>query len=194
MNCMTWDEILILIERARIGDAFAFSELVQRFQPAVFAVAVARLRNEHEALELTQEVFVHAWKKLAQLRDARCFVSWLKQITVRMAINRMTRRAPIHGAEPETLQAHADGTVGPLDQIIRGEVRAEVQAGLARLKPLDRATLIAFYLQGQTLKQMSRAFETPIGTIKRRLHVARNRLRAVLAGEESGEPCERASA
>ena len=53
---------------------------------------------------------------------------------------------------------------------------------------VDRATLVAFYIHGRSLKQMSREFETPIGTIKRRLHVARNRLRRHLdAYDEGGE-------
>ena len=56
---------------------------------------------------------------------------------------------------------------------------------LERLKATDRETLTAFYIQGRSLKQMSREFETPIGTIKRRLHVARNRLRKQL---EDGTP------
>jgi RNA polymerase sigma-70 factor, ECF subfamily len=180
MITLTWEEILILIDRARAGDASAFGELVQRFQPAVFAVALARLRNEQEALELAQEVFVHAWRKLAQLRDPKCFVAWLKQITVRMALNRLSRRPPLQGMEPDALQQQADEAGGPLDDIIRAEVREEIQHGLSRLKPLDRATLVAFYLRGQSLKQMSREFATPIGTIKRRLHVARHRLKATL--------------
>ena len=61
--------------------------------------------------------------------------------------------------------------------MIRSEDRAEIWQGLDRLKPLDRDTLVAFYIKGRSLKQMSREFATPVGTIKRRLHVARNRLR-----------------
>ena len=68
--------------------------------------------------------------------------------------------------------------------MIRGETRTEIWKGLDRLKPLDRDTLVAFYIKGRSLKQMSREFETPVGTIKRRLHVARNRLRR--PGEEPG--------
>ena len=65
----------------------------------------------------------------------------------------------------------------------------ELYAGLKRLKPMDRATLMAFYIHGRSLKQMSREFETPVGTIKRRLHVARNRLRAALErGRPQGPP------
>jgi RNA polymerase sigma-70 factor (ECF subfamily) len=193
---MTWTELTTLVERARAGDRAAYGELVERFQPTVYAVALARLRNPAEAQELTQEVFLHGMKKLEQLRDAQCFAGWLRQITVRMAINRLTRRGPFQGVEPEVLeQAEASGS-GPLDELVRAEQRAELRRGLARLKAVDRATLVAFYLRGRSLKQMSRDFETPVGTIKRRLHVARNRLRRVLeeaakAGAEPAAPPRR---
>ena len=182
---MTLTDITILIDRARQGDRAAFGELVERFQPAVYAVALARLRDVNEAVELTQEVFIHALRKLDQLRDPRCFVGWLRQITVRMAINRVTRQAPCKGADPEIMQNAPAADAGPLDALIRAEQRAEVMEGLEALKPLDRATLTAFYLKGRSLVQMSREFETPVGTIKRRLHVARNRLRDAL---ERGQP------
>jgi RNA polymerase sigma-70 factor, ECF subfamily len=184
---MSWNEIVALIGRARTGDRAAFGELVERFQPAVYAVALARLRDANEAVELTQEVFVHAMTKLEQLRDPHCFVGWLRQITVRMAINRVTRKAPVQGAEPDVLQ-NAPAADGPLDAILRAETRAEVWGGLNRLKELDRATLVAFYIRGKSLKQMSREFETPVGTIKRRLHVARNRLKKALEKQAGKRP------
>ena len=59
-----------------------------------------------------------------------------------------------------------------------------------RLDSDRRATLIAFYIRGRSLKQMSREFETPIGTIKRRLHVARHRLKTVLEKMGVGDPTE----
>ena len=177
---MTLLDVTSLIERARAGDRAAFGELVERFQPAVYAVALARLRDVNEAVELTQEVFIHALRKLDQLRDPRCFVGWLRQITVRMAINRVTRQAPCRGADPEVIQSAPSADAGPLDNLIRAEQRAEVLQGLETLKPLDRDTLVAFYLRGRSLLQMSREFSTPVGTIKRRLHVARNRLRDAL--------------
>lgn len=177
---MIWDEIFALIARAQVGDREAFGELVTRFQPAVYAVALARLRDPNEATELTQEVFIHAMTKIAQLRDPHCFVGWLRQITVRMAINRVTRKAPVQGAEPEVMQNAPDAEAGPLDTLIKSENRTAIWDGLERLKPLDRDTLVAFYIQGRSLKQMSREFETPVGTIKRRLHVARNRLKTAM--------------
>jgi RNA polymerase sigma-70 factor (ECF subfamily) len=174
---MIWNDITGMVERARTGDRAAYGELIERFQPTVYAVALGRLRNSTDAQELVQEVFLHAMTKLDQLRDPHCFAGWLRQITERMAINRLTRRGPVRGAEPSVLEnIHAGGT-GPLDDLLRTEQKAQLWEGLDRLKPTDRATLVAFYIRGRSLKQMSREFETPVGTIKRRLHVARNRLR-----------------
>lgn len=169
-----------LVEQAQRGDRVAYGELVSRFEPTVYAVALARLRNSSEAQELTQEVFLHGMRKLDQLREPAAFPGWLRQITVRMAINRLTRRGPVQEVESEILEsAEARGTA-PIDELVRNEQAAELYRALEYLKALDRETLAAFYLRSRTLKQMAREFETPVGTIKRRLHVARNRLKRVL--------------
>ena len=179
---MSWTEITVLVERAKTGDREAYGELVTRFQSSVYAMALGRVRDPLEAQELAQDVFVHAMRKLPQLRDPRCFAGWLRRITARMAINRLSRRGPVSGAEPELLDNVEWRVRGPVEEIERSEAKAELHEGLKRLKDLDRQTLEAFYLRGRSLKQMSREFETPVGTIKRRLHVARLRLKAVLEG------------
>lgn len=180
---MSWEEVGLLVERAKTGDREAYGELVIRFQNSVYAMALARVRNPLDAQELTQDVFVHAMRKLPQLRDARCFAGWLRRITARMAINRLTRRGPLFGAEPEMLDTVAARSVDPVERMEVGEAVAQMRAALGELKPLDRQTLEAFYLRGRSLKQMGREFEVPTGTIKRRLHVARQRLKAVMEGE-----------
>jgi RNA polymerase sigma-70 factor (ECF subfamily) len=182
---MSWLEITELVERAQKGDKLAYGELVKRFQAAVYAMALTRVRDPLEAEELAQEVFVHGMKKLPQLRDPRCFAGWLRRITARMAINRLTRRGPVSGADPEILDNVQARTTQPVDQMELGEAKFELHEGLKRLKELDRQTLEAFYLRGRSLKQMSREFETPVGTIKRRLHVARQRLKDVLEGNSA---------
>lgn len=177
---MSWTEITILVDKAKLGDRAAYGELVTRFQSSVYAMALARVRDPLEAQELAQEVFVHAMRKLPQLRDARCFAGWLRRITARMAINRLTRKGPLFGTEPEILDGVAGAGRTPDENLELSEAKAGLHAGLAKLKALDRQTLEAFYLRGRSLKQMSREFDVPTGTIKRRLHVARLRLKDVL--------------
>ena len=130
---MSWTEITVLVERAKAGDREAYGELVTRFQSSVYAMALARVRNPLEAQELAQDVFVHAMRKLPQLRDPRCFAGWLRRITARMAINRLTRRGPLFGADPEMLDAvQAQGrTAGGGVRRRRGGRAAEGRAGAA---------------------------------------------------------------
>jgi RNA polymerase sigma-70 factor (ECF subfamily) len=177
---MIWNEIIVLVERAQTGDREAFGELVARFQSNVFATALGRVRNPLEAEELAQDVFVQAMRKLPQLRDARCFAGWLRRMTARMAINRLTRKSPLLGTDPELLENVQAHSRGPEQHAETAEAIQQLKAGLARLKPLDRATLEAFYLRGSSLKYMAREFAVPTGTIKRRLHIARQRLKEVL--------------
>ena len=165
-----------LVEAAQAGDRDAFGELVIRFEGMVYAVALRRLNNHAEAQELSQEVFVKAMQKLHQLEAPAAFGGWLRSITVRMAINRQVRRAPMIATEPQALDASCVELSTPLDVVLANERATQVRGGLARLGELDRHTLEAFYVRGESLIEMSQSFSAPIGTIKRRLHVARKRL------------------
>jgi RNA polymerase sigma-70 factor, ECF subfamily len=165
-----------LVAAAQDGDREAFGELATRFEPMVYAIALRRLNNHAEAQELCQEVLVKAMQKIEQLKVPAAFAGWLRSITVRMAINRQVRRAPVVATEPQTLDATCIESYTPLDAVLAHERATQVRGGLARLGELDRHTLEAFYVRGESLAQMSTSFAAPIGTIKRRLHVARKRL------------------
>ena len=97
-----------LVAASLAGDRDAFGELFQRHERQVFAVAYRRLSDREEAQELVQDVFIQAWRKLAQLSRAEAFAGWLRQITVRMAINRGTRRAKLSFIDQEILEATAE--------------------------------------------------------------------------------------
>ena len=165
-----------LVRAAQAGDRDAFGALFERFQPTVQAIAWRRLRDHAEAQELCQDVFVQAMQKLDQLRVPEAFIGWLRQITVRMAINRVVRRAPMVPVEPEVLATTMESASAPEDELLAEERKDQLMAGLERLGELDRETLQAFYVRGQSLNEMSEDFSAPLGTIKRRLHVARKRL------------------
>jgi len=170
------------VRRAQAGDREAYGDLAEQFRPTVYAIAMARLRDPNEAQELTQDVLVHAFVKLRQLRLPGAFPGWLRQITARMVVNRVMRRKVAGFGGAMTLDSAPDRAASPMDCLINREAAEQVRQGLDRLNPMDRETLVAFYFRGQSLCQISREADAPIGTIKRRLHVARNRLRRELEG------------
>jgi RNA polymerase sigma-70 factor, ECF subfamily len=175
-------ELADLVLAAQDGDRAAFGQLCVRYERMVYSVALARLGNHAESQELSQEVFMHALEKIGQLREPHCFGGWLRSMAQRMAINRAVRRQPLVTGEAETLAGSAVERHTPVDRAIAGERQRQVRAGLKRLKSMDRDTLVAFYVKGRSLVEMSDQFASPVGTIKRRLHVARKRLAKELAG------------
>jgi RNA polymerase sigma-70 factor, ECF subfamily len=169
-----------LVLRAQAVDREALGQLMVRYEGAVYAIALRRLSNHAEAQELSQEVFVQAMEKIDQLRQPECFGGWIRSIAKRMAINRAVRRSPLLSSQPDELESCTEERT-PLGNVLASEERSRVRAGLKRLRKLDRQTLEAFYVQGRSLAEMSNTFESPVGTIKRRLHVARKRRARELA-------------
>lgn len=177
---MTKEQITQLVLAAQAGDRQAFGELVEHFEQTVLAIALRRLGNYAEAQELTQEVFIHALRKIYQLKSAEAFGGWLRAIATRMAINRAVRQRTM-ATSHEALEATCVAAETPVEEALAHERATQLRAGLARLRKLDRQTLEAFYLDGFSIEQMSDRFDSPVGTIKRRLHMARKRLAAELA-------------
>ena len=165
-----------LVRAAQNGDREAFGQLVQRYERSVYGTVYRRLGDHGEAQEVCQEVFMQALRKIDQLNDPECFGAWLRSIANRMAINRAVRRAPVIPARAETFEAACAECETPLGNVLARERQDQLRTGLKRLRALDRDTLVAFYFHGQSLVQMSDEFDSPVGTIKRRLHVARKRL------------------
>ncbi|NLX94609.1 MAG: sigma-70 family RNA polymerase sigma factor [Rhodopirellula sp.] len=171
-----------LVKDAQGGDREAFEQLFLRYQRVVYAAVFQRLGNHAEAQEVCQEVLIQAMRKIGQLKNPLCFGAWLRAIAGRMAINRAVRRGPFVAAEPEQFEARCVENQTPLGRMLAREREDQLRLGLKRLPDLDRNTLEAFYFRGQSLVEMSDEFQSPVGTIKRRLHVARKRLAKELQG------------
>lgn len=172
----TWDVL-----SAQAGEREAFDRLAERFQGLVYSIVLRRVRNHAEALEVSQEVFIRAWRKLNQLREPERFPAWLKQVAVRMSINHVLRRkaeAALDAGEFSSVEE--ERVPSPLSNLMQSETAHEVWDCLEKLREMDRRTLVAFYFEGRSLRQMSDIFDSPVGTIKRRLHTARNRLKSEL--------------
>lgn len=165
-----------LVRAAQAGERDAFGELFERYRGGIVALAMRRVRNADEAEELAQDVFIKAMQKIDQLRVPEAFGGWLRRIVHRMAINRVTRSRYALACDPETLEATCLANDSPEETVEGREQAAAIRDSIDRLGLLDQQTLKAFYLQSKTLIEMSDEFDAPVGTIKRRLHVARKRL------------------
>ena len=157
----------------------AFTQLVLRSQHVVLGLALASLRNSAEAEEAAQDAFTTAWQRLRQLRDASAFTAWLRRIVATQCRRRLRRRADaVDGVElPVRVEARGPG----------GDYRSLVASSLAALPAGERNVVVLFYFLGYTLPEIARLLRLKAGTVGKRLHSARLRIRRRLPPSVRGE-------
>jgi RNA polymerase sigma-70 factor, ECF subfamily len=176
-----------LLERVGRGEEPATADLVSRFGGSGQRLAEALLGSTHDAEEAVQEAFVTALARLGELRSPDAFPAWFRQI-VRTSVGRVLRRRRLEAGGAE-LEAVSGRELRPDESIQVAELRERVRKALAELRRPDREAAELFYLDEQSVAEVAAALEVPIGTVKRRLHSARARLRNLLLGSyESPRP------
>lgn len=174
------------IALAQAGDKDAWSALYCEYRSTVFAICMRRLRNERVAEDVTQDVFVRALRKLHQLHEPGRFPGWLKRIAIRLSINYAVRHGRLSQLSEIDVGSISDSKgLSPSNAAIALEDRSACIEALAELRPIHAEVLRLFYLEGLSLKQISTFLCRPIGTVKRRLHDARNRLRVQMESRGS---------
>jgi RNA polymerase sigma-70 factor (ECF subfamily) len=171
-----------VVGAARSGDIAAFEELVRRYQGHVWRLALHLLHDSDLASDATQEAFVRAYRFLPRYRGESKFSTWLFSIARNCALDearRATRRKRI------TDRAEAQPVAASRDVGVAIEVREAVAA-----LPLDlREPIVMIDMFGISYKEVAAILKTPEGTIKSRVHRARELLVASLtprAGEDAG--------
>ena len=166
-----------LVRRARMGDLEAFDRLVERYQDAVCGVAFGIVGSFDDAQDVAQEAFLQAWRDLHDLADPTRFPAWLYRIVANRSRDHLRRRHD--ETHPDTLDLPSP-TPDPADEVACAELRASVLQAIRGLSEPLRVTTALFYIDGYSLAEVAQFLETPEGTVKRRLHDARKRLREAM--------------
>jgi RNA polymerase sigma-70 factor (ECF subfamily) len=165
---------------ARDGDHDAFSQLVTASAGRLYAIASLIIRDRESAADAVQDALVGAWRDIRSLRDPDRFDAWLHRLLVRACYRhaRMHRRR--HVVELRALPV-------PEPAVASGELstvqRDEIERGLRRLAPEQRAVLVLHHYLGLPLWEVAEALDIPIGTAKSRLNRATAAMRASLQAD-----------
>jgi RNA polymerase sigma-70 factor (ECF subfamily) len=166
-----------LVERSRGGDLRAFEQLVDRHSEVVHRVA-ARIVGRDDADDITQDAFLRAFHRLPSYRGDAPFRAWLLQITHHAAINSITRRREV--ADPAAVEDSGERDLAaprtPAESLEARERRERLELKLGRLRPEHRAVLVLRDLEGFSYEEIASVTQTPLGTVKGRLHRAREEL------------------
>jgi len=169
---------LRLVRQAQQGDLVAFERLYRDNERKVFGLCFRLSSDPALAEELTQEVFVRAWRKLSSFRGDSAFSSWLYPLTVNVALSerrsRKRRDARIVATEDPASLERAPRTPAP-------EAGFDLEKAMAALPPGARAVFVLHDVEGRTHEEIASLLGLAAGTSKAQLHRARRLLREALA-------------
>jgi RNA polymerase sigma-70 factor, ECF subfamily len=164
-----------LIRRAQAGDERAFETLYREHVGRVFALCLRLSGDARRAEELTQDVFIRTWEKLASFRGESAFSSWLHRLTVNVALSehrgeaRRTKRVEVMSELPEVAKR---GPEPGLDM--------DLEQAIAKLPPGARRVFVLHDIEGYQHDEIAAQTGIAVGTSKAQLFRARRLLREAL--------------
>ncbi|MBL9192486.1 MAG: sigma-70 family RNA polymerase sigma factor [Opitutaceae bacterium] len=180
------------LQLARQGDDQAFGQLMRAHHDAIFRRVVSIVRNEQDAKDLSQDIWIAVWKQLPSFRGDSRFSTWLFTLATRRALDHLRRRRrwldrflsftrpSTHPGEAEQTWEPADETPGALAKLEHLERRQLLERALQALSPDLRAVLALRDVEGLAYSEIATTLDWPIGTVMSRLHHARRRLTLIL--------------
>jgi len=178
-----------LVRAAQNGDTEAFEELVARHRDKIYARAYSMMRNEDEAVDLSQEAWVKGWQRLRQFQGESSFATWMTRIVINLCLDQL-RKQQRHRAESiEAMSEESGGverqmpvvTVNPTAGLERTELRQRIDKALSQLSYEHRTALVLHEFEEMEYKEIAKTMDCSIGTVMSRLFYARRKLAGLLA-------------
>ena len=184
-----------LVRSAQKGDMGAFEELVARHRDRIYARAYSMVRNEEEAVDLSQEAWVKGWQRLAQFQGESSFGPWMTRIVINLCLDLLRKQKRQRSESIEALDEESGGverqmpvmTVNPTAGLEREELRQRIDKALGQLSEAHRTVLVLHEFEEMEYKESAKTMGCSIGTVMSRLFYARRKMAALLADLKKGE-------
>jgi len=178
-----------IIQRVLGGDKNAFEGLVIENQKNVYNLALKMTRNEEDALDISQEAFLKAYRQLANFRGESRFSVWMYRLTYNLCIDLLRKKKPdttiislsYEDDEGDSMALEIpDIRDLPEDSVVRNEMRKNISDGISALPDKHRNILVMREITGMSYEEIAQSLRINIGTVKSRLARARLKLIEIL--------------
>jgi RNA polymerase sigma-70 factor (ECF subfamily) len=186
------EEDIQLVARARSGDERAYRALLEKYQRAVFSICLRMVRNRDEATDLAQEAFIKVFASLDRYNPAYAFSSWLFKITSNLCIDYLRKRRidtlpmdqPIDGETGEIQRQYAAPDPTPEERLDRNQKMERLEEAIMSLPEHYRIMLVLRHQEDLSYEEIADHLSVPLGTVKARIHRAREMLKNLLGSED----------
>lgn len=177
------------VRAAQAGDREAFDWLVERHKDIVYAVAYRFARDPDLALDLSQDIFIRAYRGIRSFKERSSFSTWLYRIAMNTCIDhtRKRSRSVDSAAVPEEVAEYADSiplestaSVSPVKGVLSSELGEQIQRAIDQLPDYHKSVFVLYEIEGLSYKEIADVVGCSIGTVMSRLHYARKKLRSML--------------
>lgn len=175
-----------ILERCKKGDREAFSRIVQKYMRPAYYVALGYVGRPDDALDLSQDAFVNAFRHIRRFDTERSFFPWFYSIIKNLCMNHLARlkrrkeESIDEMVEQEGQAAIPVETVNPEQEVLRRDFEEKIGRALKRLRAKEREIIILQHFQDYSYREIADLLGIPIGTVMSRLYSARRALRQEL--------------
>jgi RNA polymerase sigma-70 factor (ECF subfamily) len=177
-----------LVKAAQKGDMGAFEEIVARHRDKIYARAYTMMRNEDEAVDLSQEAWVKGWQRLAQFQGESSFTTWMTRIVINLCLDQLRKKKRQRAESIEEMDEESGGVerqmpaivINPTERLERAELRARIDRALSQLSEAHRTVLVLHEFEHMEYKTIAKTMNCSIGTVMSRLFYARRRMASLL--------------
>ena len=186
----------VYVARALEGDDVAFAVLVRRYERGLYNVAYRMVREREQALDLTQEIFVRVHRSLGKYDPTYPFTSWVYRVASNLCIDWIRKKkldtvsidAPTRVGDDEAGPRELpDHTENPEEDYERAQKATMLEEALGKLPESHRMMLILRHQQDLSYDEIAASLDVPLGTVKARIHRAREAFRKILVRDYGRE-------
>src|SRR5258706_1814805 len=177
-----------LVRAAQKGDTAPFEELVARHRDKIYARAFSMMRNEEEAIDLSQEAWVKGWQRLNQFQGESSFGTWMTRIVINLCLDQLRKHKRQRTESIEAMDEESGGverhmpviTINPTAGLERNELRQRIDKALSQLSYEHRTALVLHEFEEMGYQEVAKTMGCSIGTVMSRLFYARRKMAALL--------------